>query len=71
MPFYEFCCDDCGVEFEEHFDIDENQENVCCPDCGSRNVSRDYSNVAFSSHGGTKTSKKENKDKGCGFIRHG
>ena len=71
MPFYEFYCDDCGIEFEEHFDVDENRENVCCPECGGRNVRRDYSEVAFGIHGGCKPSKKEEKDKGCGFIKHG
>jgi putative FmdB family regulatory protein len=73
MPFYEFKCEECGTEFEEHFDVDENQDNVVCPDCQSRNVKRDFSSVAFGGRGGCSTSKKEKENKGssCGHIRRG
>jgi len=71
MPFYEFCCDDCGNEFEEQFDADENRENVCCPECGGKNVTRDFSSVAFGSCGECNPSKKDKKEKDSGFTRTG
>ena len=37
MPIYEYCCTDCGKEFEE---VVLCEATVACPHCGSANVSK-------------------------------
>jgi putative FmdB family regulatory protein len=34
MPLYEYCCRDCGREFEEL--VFSDKDEVRCPHCGSR-----------------------------------
>ncbi|HEY6003185.1 MAG TPA: zinc ribbon domain-containing protein [Anaeromyxobacter sp.] len=52
MPIYEYACSRCGKSFEEliirSFDADE----VKCPSCGTREVSRKMSRPAAARVGG-------------------
>lgn len=37
MPIYEYCCTDCGKEFEE---VVLGEATVACPHCGSTKVTK-------------------------------
>src|SRR6266704_318198 len=46
MPIYEFVCMQCESHYEELVPMGENAD---CPDCGSRNVRKQFS--VFATHG--------------------
>ena len=46
MPMYEYECNECQHEFEEL--VRNSEEKVECPECGTGNVGRLLSRVAFS-----------------------
>lgn len=48
MPIYEYVCMSCEAHFEE---LVRGDDEVCCPDCGGANVSRQLS--VFAAHGVT------------------
>lgn len=49
MPMFEFICKKCGEEFEEL--LFSRDEDVECPGCGSSEVGKKVSVVAFKSSG--------------------
>jgi len=70
MPYYDFYCEDCGEEFEEYYGIEEERLNLCCPYCGGKNISRDFSSVSLGIRGGKRKS-KDDEDSSCGFTSFG
>ena len=46
MPIYEYVCMQCESHFEE---LVRNGEQVCCPDCDSPKVEKQFS--VFAAHG--------------------
>jgi len=42
MPIFEYECEKCGKKFEELVSPSD-QDNVTCPECGSRNVTKLFS----------------------------
>jgi putative FmdB family regulatory protein len=52
MPLYEFECPDCQQGFEELVRHPKTVKDVTCPSCGSRQVKKKLSTVAFSTAGG-------------------
>lgn len=63
MPIYEFCCDECGREFEEL--VRSSEEKVFCPGCQSPSVRRQMSRVAFKSSGKFKSTSSSSSCSGC------
>jgi len=52
MPTLDFKCETCGKKFEELV-FGSNTEKVCCPECGSKKLSRIYEGKwMFGSQGG-------------------
>lgn len=49
MPMFEYVCESCGEEFEEL--LFSTDEAVDCPACGSAEVGKKVSAVAFKSSG--------------------
>ncbi|MCK4237066.1 MAG: zinc ribbon domain-containing protein, partial [Candidatus Krumholzibacteria bacterium] len=49
MPVFEYICSKCGSEFEEL--VRSPDEDVRCPDCGSREVEKLFSPFARSCKG--------------------
>ncbi len=43
MPIYEYCCQKCNRKFEKIFLPQEEEEDVICPECGSRDVKKQLS----------------------------
>jgi putative FmdB family regulatory protein len=52
MPIYEYRCPSCGHEFEELLLSRAEEQDVACPQCGARDVTRELS-VTASSGGGS------------------
>lgn len=52
MPMYEFSCSGCGHRFEEIVFKSSDEEDLECPECGSRDVKRALSAFAVSTKGG-------------------
>lgn len=51
MPIYEFCCNSCGIHFEDLVSISA-KENPSCPRCGnSKNVERVVSGFSIRPNG--------------------
>jgi putative FmdB family regulatory protein len=46
MPIYEYACSPCGKGFEELLIRSSDADEVKCPSCGSRDVSRRMSRPA-------------------------
>lgn len=51
MPIYEFCCDDCGHEFESLQRLSDPLPDAC-PACGKPNVQKKISAAGFRLKGG-------------------
>lgn len=51
MPIYEFCCDDCGHEFESLQRLSDPLPDAC-PSCGKPNVQKKISAAGFRLKGG-------------------
>ena len=47
MPIYEYECRDCGRQFQSLVMKKEDAEKLLCPACGSRNLRRLISRVAY------------------------
>jgi putative FmdB family regulatory protein len=47
MPTYEYQCRGCEKEFQRLVMKREDEEDLFCPDCGSRNLKRLISRVAY------------------------
>ena len=43
MPFYEYRCLKCTADFEELIRFEADLENLKCPECGSRDISKKLS----------------------------
>ena len=41
MPIYDYFCNDCHKNFELVLSLHENDEEVKCPKCGSKNVEQE------------------------------
>jgi len=52
MPIYEYKCKQCGETFEEFQNVNEGNEKLVCPSCGTTKPERIMS--AFASAGGSK-----------------
>jgi putative FmdB family regulatory protein len=48
MPIYEFKCERCGKIFEALCFTKEDEKDMNCPYCGSREVKKEYSTFATS-----------------------
>lgn len=59
MPLYEFCCTDCGVNYEEITKYDESEKyaTVQCPSCGSDKKTKNPSLTSISFKDPTTSSK--------------
>jgi len=60
MPIYEFKCNDCGKNFKSLIGVVAGNNEVRCPECGSKNLTRLLSVFAVKNFGGGK------KDNGSG-----
>jgi putative FmdB family regulatory protein len=56
MPWYDFHCEECGLNFEKFMGIDDDRTNLDCPNCSSKKVVRDYSSISSSTDKEKKTS---------------
>ncbi len=52
MPIYEYACSRCGKGFEELIIRRSDEDEVKCPSCGTREVSRRMSRPAAVGGGG-------------------
>ncbi|MBF0528279.1 MAG: zinc ribbon domain-containing protein [Deltaproteobacteria bacterium] len=64
MPIYEFCCGQCGKEFEEI--VRSSTEKVTCPGCQSQEVQKQMSKVSFKSSGKFTGSSSSSSCSSCG-----
>ena len=53
MPLYEYRCHACGHRFEVLQRIGEGAEGLVCPECGERDLEKQFS--TFASAGGDQT----------------
>ena len=51
MPIYEYQCLDCGQRFEVLQRMGEGADDLTCPDCGQKRVTKQFS--TFASNTGT------------------
>jgi len=56
MPIYEFRCKECGEVFEELV-LGKSGENITCHKCGSKEVEKLMSTIAFKCEGAFRGSK--------------
>jgi putative FmdB family regulatory protein len=57
MPIYEFCCSQCGTVTEVLARMGDRGEDLVCPECGSKDLSKKVSVTAISSSTGPKQGK--------------
>jgi putative FmdB family regulatory protein len=43
MPIYEYECDVCGKKFEMFRSISAGDDDICCPYCGEKKVTKVFS----------------------------
>ncbi|WP_093393277.1 FmdB family zinc ribbon protein [Thermodesulforhabdus norvegica] len=69
MPIYEYECPKCNCRFEQL--VFRQSEKVCCPECGSSEVSRCMSIFGFKSGGdkGAASSRMGSSGSGCSGCR--
>ncbi|MFZ5969361.1 MAG: FmdB family zinc ribbon protein [Bacillota bacterium] len=48
MPIYEYKCDDCGKAFDMLMKMSERDKEMVCPDCGSKQVKKQFSTFGVS-----------------------
>ncbi len=65
MPIYEFRCENCGKIFEALCFTKEDEKEVKCPYCGSKEAKREYSTF------GTNWGRAFNLGGSCGSGRGG
>ena len=65
MPYYDFCCEDCGHHFEEYFSVDSDRSNLKCPECSSEKVRRNFGNISI---GHTKVACADCSSDSCDFC---
>ena len=53
MPIFEYCCLECGAEFERLIRRPEETFSLRCPSCGARNLEEKISAFSKPSRGGT------------------
>jgi putative FmdB family regulatory protein len=53
MPIFEFVCADCGRPFEELVLSTSKINEVACPDCQSKNITKKISTFASKLSGGS------------------
>ncbi len=53
MPIYEFVCTDCGKPFETLVLSTNKMDQVECPSCSSKNISKKISTFASKLNGGS------------------
>ena len=51
MPLYEYACEDCGKTFEQLVSVQNRDNGVECPECGSSKVERLISSFAIGKSG--------------------
>jgi len=51
MPIYEYCCQECGEDFEKMTTMSARDEKAACPKCGSKKTLRKLSSVAVGNGG--------------------
>ena len=51
MPIYEYECKSCGNKFEHRCDITAKDEEIKCPQCGTKNPRRTLSKFGVGSSG--------------------
>ena len=64
MPIYEYICKDCDRLFEKLVYRPTPAGDICCPQCGTRDVEQQVSTFAVSG-----TVKKVSGGAGCGTCR--
>jgi len=64
MPLYEYCCRDCGKEFEEL--VLSERDPVRCPDCGSERARKMISSCRTRMGGGVPSAKESSGAGGGG-----
>lgn len=69
MPLYDFRCDECYEEFEELLSNPDDTEDLECPQCKSRKVSRLISGFAMPSGGGGASTSLGSSSCGSGPFR--
>ncbi|RKY88404.1 zinc ribbon domain-containing protein [candidate division KSB1 bacterium] len=52
MPIYEYRCRNCDEKFEILIRSEQDEKNLSCSECGSKDVMRLYSMFGFSSERG-------------------
>ncbi|SMP46513.1 FmdB family zinc ribbon protein [Anoxynatronum buryatiense] len=52
MPVYEYRCEECGHIFDQLRRMDEMDESINCPQCGSQHTKRKMSVFGVGSSGG-------------------
>lgn len=50
MPVYDYKCNECDSKYDIFHKSKENQEDIICPKCGSKNASKLMSAPSISMH---------------------
>jgi len=67
MPIFEYACDDCGTKFEKLVRRSADAAELCCPSCGRKHLTTQYS--TFAAHSASKAS--ETSECGSGMCGNG
>lgn len=55
MPIYEYRCEDCNTNFEKLVRRAAEADEVNCPSCGQKHLSRQYSTFSAHANGAAKS----------------
>jgi putative FmdB family regulatory protein len=65
MPIFEYRCADCGARFEKLIRNAAQAEDLCCPECGRRQLLQEFSTFAAFANGAPKQSAAPPPCAGC------
>ena len=51
MPIFEYKCEKCSAMFEEFIRNPADEKKTCCPTCGGRRLTKQFSTFGMSSKG--------------------
>ena len=71
MPFYEYKCTNCSVDFEELIRCDDDILNLNCPECGSHETEKKMSLFGMVTPGGKTVTSAPGGGSSCGgCVKH-
>jgi len=65
MPIYEYRCADCEKKFEKRRRMSQADDEIACPECGSKQTSRGLSMFAAFSRGSSGSTTSVGGGSGC------